>query len=184
MGLMTKVLDIACEGTQRALACMHHIKQLLGHGTRGTGGRPPTPLPPPPLCWNTSSPSNANSMGLDGDTSLGTVQVGGSDTALTVRLLFRMIRELQTKVDVLAERSKNAGIIFDRRAFLSEAEFVTLFIQQNPSGSGPVAFVDIISIWLFGATDSINTPAFLMTYIALRTQGSREGVLKFATHTP
>ncbi len=38
MGLMTKVLDIACKGTQQALACMHHIKQLLGHGMGGTGG--------------------------------------------------------------------------------------------------------------------------------------------------
>ncbi len=65
MGLMTKVLDIACKGTQRASPCMHHIEQLLGHGTRGTGGRPPTPSPPPPLRWNTSSPSNANSMGID-----------------------------------------------------------------------------------------------------------------------
>jgi hypothetical protein len=144
----------------------------------------PTPPTPPPLRWNTSSPSNANSMGIDGDTPLGTVQVGGSNTALMVRLLFRMIRKLLAKVYILTERSKNTGIIFDRCTFLSEAEFVMWFIQQNPSGSGPAAFVDIISIWLFGATDSINTPAFLMTYIALRTQGSREGVLKFATHTP
>jgi hypothetical protein len=85
-------------------------------------------------------------MGIDGDTPLGTVQVGGSDTALTVRLLFRTIRKLQAKVVVLTERSKNAGIIFDGRAFSSEAEFMTWFIQQNPSGSGPAAFVDIISI--------------------------------------
>jgi hypothetical protein len=49
MSLMTKVLDIAQEGTQRATAWMQHIKQLLGHGTRGTGGQPPTPPPPPPL---------------------------------------------------------------------------------------------------------------------------------------
>jgi hypothetical protein len=113
MSLMTKVLDIARKGMQRATAWMQHIEQLLGHGTRGTRGQPPTPPPPPPLRRNTSSPFAANSLGIDGDSPLGTVQVSGSDTALTVKLLFRMIRELQAKVDILTECSKNAGVIFD-----------------------------------------------------------------------
>jgi hypothetical protein len=114
-------------------------------------------------------------MGIDGDTPLGTVQVGGSNTALTVRLLFRMIPELQAKVDILTERSKNAGIIFDRCAFLSEAEFVMWFIQQNPSGSGPAAFVDIISIWAFGATDSVDTSAFLTDLHCAKNAGFKGG---------
>ncbi len=83
-------------------------------------------------------------LGLDGDTPLGTVQVGGSDTALSVNLLFRMIRDLQAKVDILTKRSKNTGIIFNYQAFASEAEFAVWFIHsKSPTGEGLVGFVDI-----------------------------------------
>ncbi len=58
---------------------------------------------------------------------------------------------------------------------MSEAEFVTWFIQQNPSGSGPAAFVDIISIWLFGATDSVNTSAFLTDLHCAKNAGFKGG---------
>ncbi len=175
MSLLTKVLDITHEGAQRAVAQMQHIEQLLGHGTRGSGGRPPTPPPPPPLRRGASSPSAAANQVIDGDTPLGTVQVGGSDTALTVKLLFQMIRESQAKVDVLTERSKNAGVFFDRRAFSSEAEFVAWYVQRNPSGSGPAAFVDIIPIWLFSTTDTADPSAFLTDLHQAKNTGFKGG---------
>jgi hypothetical protein len=58
------------------------------------------------------------------DTPLSTVSIGGNATPLMANLLFTMIQDLQAKVDILTERSKSTGVIFDRRAFLSESKFI------------------------------------------------------------
>jgi hypothetical protein len=50
--------------------------------------------------------------GIDGDTPQGIVSVGGCETVITSNYLFGLIQELQAKVDVLTERSKNTGVIF------------------------------------------------------------------------
>jgi hypothetical protein len=50
---------------------------------------------------------------LGGDTPLGTAFIGGTETTLTANMLFNLIQELQAKVDLLAERAKNTGVIFN-----------------------------------------------------------------------
>ena len=110
------------------------------------------PIPPP------HTTRVVNMGGIDADTPLGTVQIGGCDTPLSATLLFQMIQDLQAKVAILTKRSKNTGIIFDRLAFASEAKFAIWFAQANPGGDGLASFVDIVSIWSFGAADN-NSPA-------------------------
>jgi hypothetical protein len=58
-------------------------------------------------------------LGVDGNTPLGVATVGGSEIIISANYLFGMIRELQAKVDVLTERSKNTGVIFGQLAFAS-----------------------------------------------------------------
>ncbi len=109
--------------------------------------------PLPPLTQRSSSPANMVYGGtgvLNGDTPLGVTSVGGCETVLTSNYLFGLIRELQAKVDVLTERSKNTGVIFQQVAFSSEAEF------SYSSGSGLAAFVDLVSIWTFASVDQIG----------------------------
>ncbi len=88
-------------------------------------------------------------------------QYRGTDTPLAVNLLFNIIRNLQIKVGVLTEWSKNTGVIFDRQAFSSETKFAILFIKHNEAGEGLAVWVDIISIWAFGAVDHIDTTQWL-----------------------
>jgi hypothetical protein len=45
--------------------------------------------------------------GIDGNTLLGVASVGGCETVIMGNYLFSLIRDLQAKVDVLIERSKN-----------------------------------------------------------------------------
>lgn len=54
----------------------------------------------------------ANSSAIDGDKPLGVAQIGGNDTVITANYLFGLIRDLQSKVEILTERSKNTGVIF------------------------------------------------------------------------
>ncbi len=77
-------------------------------------------------------------------------------------LLFTMVCDLQAKVEVLTERSKNTGVIFDRKAFSSETEFVLWFMSKNPSGEGLAGFVDIILFWAFSISDVGDASQFLI----------------------
>ena len=119
------------------------------------------PLPPP---THRTSPANLMYGGagvLDGDTPLGFASVGGCEMVLTSNYLFGLICELQAKVGVLTERSKNTGVIFQQVAFSSEAEFSYWYTHLNSSGSGLAAFVDLISIWTFASGDQIDTSQWL-----------------------
>ena len=49
--------------------------------------------------------------GINADTPLGMVQIGGGNTLLSATLFFQMICDLQAKVAILTERSKNMGVI-------------------------------------------------------------------------
>jgi len=98
---------------------------------------------------------------LNSDTPLGVASVGECETVLTSYFLFGLICELQAKVDVLTERSKNTGIIFQQVAFSSEAEFSCWYAHLNPSGSGLAAFVNLVSIWTFASVDQIDTSQWL-----------------------
>ncbi len=59
-------------------------------------------------------------------------------------------------MDILTEQSKSTGVIFDRRAFLSETKFVIWFLSKNPSSEALTGFVDITSIWAYGTADHVN----------------------------
>ena len=90
--------------------------------------------PPSPPPMQRTSPVNMMYGGagvLDGDTPLGFASVGGCEMVLTSNYLFGLICELQAKVDVLTERSKNTGVIFQQVAFFSEAEFNYWYAHLN-----------------------------------------------------
>ena len=102
-----------------------------------------------------------NILGIDSDTPLGVASVGGNEIVITANYLFGLIRDLQAKVDVLTERSKNTGVIFKQIAFTSEAEFTYWYTLLNPSGSGLAAFVDLVSIWTFASNKQVDTSQWL-----------------------
>jgi hypothetical protein len=83
-----------------------------------------------------------------------------------------MIRELQINVDVLTERSKNTVVIFDRQASSSEAEFTIWFAKYNKAGEGLAVWVNIISIWAFGAVDHLDSTQWLTEIHQSKTIGS------------
>jgi hypothetical protein len=120
----------------------------------------PSSLPTPPRLTNTYQ-AFKGAPGIDGNTPLGVATVGGNEVVISANYLFGMIRELQAKVDVLVEWSKNTGVIFGQLAFTSESEFSLWMMDQNPSGLGLAGFVDLISIWVFAAGDSVDTSTWL-----------------------
>ena len=111
LSVISRVSKLAKQGTNKA---MERIKQVKTLPNAGPLARPPSP----PVTLRTSNPP------VDADTPLGTVSIGGTAKTLTASMLSTMVRDLQAKVEVLMERSKNTGVIFDRKAFLSETEFV------------------------------------------------------------
>jgi hypothetical protein len=121
--------------------------------------RPPSP--PPTQRTSSSSMMYGGTGVIDGDTPLGVASVGGSETVLTGNYLFGLIRDLQAKVELLTERSKNTGVIFQQVAFSSEAEFSYWYAHANPSGSGLAAFVDLVLIWTFALGDQVDTSQWL-----------------------
>ncbi len=72
-----------------------------------------------------------------------------------------MIKELQAKMDILTDQSKNMGIILGQLTFSLETEFTYWLMSHNPSGAGLAGFVDLISIWAFTDGNSGNTSAWL-----------------------
>ncbi len=113
LGIITRVSDLGWRGNKKALDKICQVEELLG---KATANCPPSP--PPTL--RTSVTSTVACI----DTPLSTVSIGGNANPLTANLLFTMIRDLQAKVDILTEWSKSTGVIFDRRAFLSESKFI------------------------------------------------------------
>jgi hypothetical protein len=99
--------------------------------------------------------------GINGNTPLGVALVGGSEVVISANYLFGMIKELQSKVVVLTEQSKNMGVIFGQLAFASESEFSYWMASLNPSDAGLAGFVDLISLWAFIAGDSVKTSTWL-----------------------
>ncbi len=165
LGIISKVLDIFWEGARKADAHLEQVKLVLNQGWRRSSGQAPsgaavvTPgvAPPQGIVLTGSMPENA----IDADTPLGSVHIGGSDTPLTMNIMCLMVCNLQAKVDLLTERSKNTGVIFNRHAFASKSQFTVWYMGKNPSGDGLAAFVDLISIWSFGATNQINLSQWL-----------------------
>jgi hypothetical protein len=140
---------VAKQGTNKAIERIKQVETFLNAG-------PLANLPSPLMTLHTSNPP------VDADTPLGTVSIGGNATTVTATMLFSMVRDLQAKVEVLTERLKNTGVIFDRKAFSSETEFVLWFMSKNPSGEGLAGFVDIILFWAFSISDVGDASQFLI----------------------
>ncbi len=135
--------------------------------------RPPSP-PPAPRTPSTLQ-TFAGIQGIDGNTPLGVATVGGNKVVISDNYLFSMVRELQAKVDILIEHSKNTGVIFGQLAFASEAEFTYWLASHNPSGAGLAGFVHLISIWAFAAGNSIKTATWLNETCHTKSVGLKGG---------
>jgi hypothetical protein len=165
LGIITRVSDLDWRGNKKAFDKICQVKELLG---KATANYPPSP--PPTLCTSVTSAAACI------DTPLDAVSIGGNATPLTANLLFTMIRDLQAKVDILTEQSKSTGVIFDRRAFLSETEFVIWFLSKNPSGKAFAGFVDIITIWAYGTANHANQTQWLTKLERSRKVGLKGSV--------
>ena len=117
-----------------------------------------------------------------GDTPLGTATIGGTDTTITANMLFNLVRELQGKVDLLTERAKHTGIVFNGVAFNSESELSAWFARHNPSGAGRAAMVDFQSIWAYAESDTLEASVWLSDLEKSRKMGFKGGRYE-ATYT-
>jgi hypothetical protein len=70
LGLISQVLNVAQQGSQRALDRMAQVKLLFGHGICLLTTAPELPVPPPQVARMHML------LGFDWDMPLGTVQVG------------------------------------------------------------------------------------------------------------
>ena len=153
---------------QRAQTCDDNMRARILQIESLIGGFPRLHSPPPMQQQLLNSPRG-------GDTSLGTVVVGGSDTVVTANLLFNLIRELQGKVDLLSERAKHNGVLFNGLAFNSESELSAWFAHHNPSGAGCAAMVDFQSIWAYAESDAADSSAWLNDMEKSRKMGLKGG---------
>jgi len=101
---------------------------------------------------------------VDGNTVFGSAQMGGNQIDLTVNSLYAMIQNLESQQAVLLDRSKSRGMIFKDLVFASEPEFFRFYTTANVSGKGLAAFVDLVSIWVYTATEQVSTPDWLQNF--------------------
>ncbi len=167
--VLTIIARIRDKAKSRHVEVKNRMSQLEG-ALRETY-RPPSP----PMALRTSLLCGDNILGIDGDTPLGVASVGGSKMVIMANYLFGLIWDLQAKVDVLTERSKNTGVIFKQIAFSYEAEFTYWYTSLNPSGSGLAAFVDLVSIWTFGSNEQVDTSQWLNEIHRSRSVGLKGG---------
>jgi len=101
---------------QRAQSRDDNMRARIAHMESVIGGFPRPPSPQLGILQQSVLASDV------GDTPLGTATVSGMDTPITANMLFSLVQELQGKVDMLTERAKHTGIMFDGIAFNSESE--------------------------------------------------------------
>jgi hypothetical protein len=142
--LLSLINRVSVSASKRADALEHRVGALEST-PESTGRRVPIGAP------------LAGSGGLTPDTSFEQVNVGSTTVDLTLNILLNQIQTLEARVQSVSERSRNTGVVFHRLAFGSEADFGYWYLTNNPSGEGPSAFVDMISIWSFAASESGTT---------------------------
>ena len=161
---------------QRAQARDGNMRTRIDQMEAVIGGFPRPPSP------SLTTPRQVITTPDVGDTPLGTATIGGTETTLTANMLFNLVRELQGKVDLLTERAKHTGIVFDGVAFNSESELSAWFARHNPSGAGCAAMVDFQSIWAYAESDTLEASAWLSDLEKSRKMGFKGGRYE-ATYT-
>jgi hypothetical protein len=142
--LLLLINRVSVSATKRADALEHRVGALEST-PEDTGRRVPIGAP------------LAGAMGLTPDTSFRQVNVRATTVDLMLNTLLNQLQTLEAHVQLVSERSRNTGVVFHRLAFGSEADFGYWYLTNNPSGEGPSAFVDMISIWSFAASKSGTT---------------------------
>jgi hypothetical protein len=133
------------------------------------------PLPPTTPRAPDTLQTFAGIQVIDGNMPLGVATVGGREVVILANYLFGMIKELQAKVDILTEQSKNTGVIFGQPAFALETGFTYWLTSHDPSGAGLAGFVNLISIWAFAAGNSGDTLAWLNEACRAKSVGLKGG---------
>ena len=124
LGIISRIRDQANSRHQVMKSRMKQLEMALGDAHR-------PPLPTPTQRTSSTSMMHGDAASIDDDKPLGVVSVGGCETVITGNFLFGLICDLHAKVDVLMERSKNTGVIFQQVAFFSEAEFNYWYAHLN-----------------------------------------------------
>jgi hypothetical protein len=88
------------------------------------------------------------------DTLFGTAMFGNTAYNVTMNTIVDQIKVMEARLLAVSQQSRSTGVVFQRWAFGSEADFLHWYLADNPSGEGPSAFVDIVSIWAFGPSES------------------------------
>ena len=130
---------VSAAATRRSDALEQRLKAVEG------GGQP---------TWSRGTSGGTRGPDLTGDTSFGTTTVGSAEVELTMNALLSQIRTVDSRLQSISDRTRSTGVVFHRLAFASEADFGYWYLSNNPQGEGPSAFVDIVSIWSFGSSES------------------------------
>jgi len=168
LGFISRIRDKANSRHQEMKSRMQQLETASADASR-------PPSPPPMRRTSSTTMMRGCAPGIDGNNPLGVASVGGCETVITGNYPFHLIRDLQAKVDVLTERSKNTGVIFQQVDFSSEAEFNYWYAHLNSSGSGLAAFVDLVSIWMFASGDQVDASQWLNEMHCSKAVGLKGG---------
>jgi hypothetical protein len=103
--------------------------------------------------------------------------VRGTKTMLTASVLFSLVLELQTKVELLSEQAKKTRVVFNNVAFASETKFSVWLGTHNPAGMGSAAMVDLQLIWIFTKADIQDSSTWISDMQKSKQIGFKGGKL-------
>ncbi len=144
--LMSLVDRVSASSTKRLGSLTQRVSVLEGNPPMTSQSLPTLRIP-----------VNTGGSGVvDMNTPFGNILVGSTPTTVTMTTVFDQIKALETKMGAALQQSsfKNKGVVFQKWAFGSETEFKQWYLADNPSGGGPSAFVDLVSIWAFATSES------------------------------
>ena len=99
------------------------------------------------------------------------MKLGGQSVDVSINSLVNIINSMAAKIELLEERTSSTGVTFNKMMFASQSEFTRWYTDQNPTGDGLSAFVDVVSIWSFISDNQGTTSEWLATLRSTRSIG-------------
>jgi len=90
---------------------------------------------------------------------------------VSINSLVNVINTMAAKIELLEERTSSTGVTFNKMTFALQTEFTRWYTDQNPTGDGLSAFVDVVSIWSFISENQGTTSEWLATLCSTRSIG-------------
>ena len=109
------------------------------------------------------------------------VDIAGRKVPASMVVWVQMLRDVESRVEVLTARAKNSGVSIGDMTFASELDLQGFWMKHDASGYALAACVDFVSlIQAFGSSESLTTQDFLSTSEKSKKVNLRAGEGGFA----